>query len=111
MYVCMYISEIIILNTCISVLNPRIVHNVNILGDHTASISLENASRLVESGLNSYSAEIKLDQMAPAEHTKQETPITPRLKIEKLAVSEQMMPKVASPRADPSEGAGDTIAA
>ena len=106
-----YISEIIIINTCISGLNPSIVHNVNILGDHTASISLENASRLVESGLNSYSAEIKLDQMAPAEHTKQETPITPRLKIEKLAVSEQMMPKVASPRADPSEGAGDTIAA
>ena len=51
--------------------------------------------------------------MSLAEHTTAESPITPRLALDQIKreLPSDIGAKVASPRADPSEGAGDTFAA
>ena len=90
------------------------VQDIKIEGDHTAAICLENAAELHESGNNNFDAEIRFDQLPAARHLKKDSPITPRQNLN-LPVKEMqgldIGTKIASPRVDPSEGAGDTFTA
>ena len=81
------------------------VNNVTITGDHTASISLENASELIESGVNTYSAKVSFNQLAPAIRRNIGLP-----KLEEKVDQLEIGTKLASPRVDPTEGAGDIAA-
>lgn len=89
------------------------VQDIKIEGDHTASICLENAAELHESGNNNFDAEIRFDQLPSARHLKKDSPITPRqlnLPVREMQGLD-IGTKIASPRVDPSEGAGDTFTA
>ena len=81
------------------------MNNVTITGDHTASISLENASELIESGVNTYSAKVSFNQLAPAIRRNIGLP-----KLEEKVDQIEIGTKLASPRVDPTEGAGDIAA-
>ena len=89
------------------------VQDIKIEGDHTAAICLENAAELHESGTNNFDAEIRFDQLPAARHLKKDSPITPRqlnLPVKEMQGLD-IGTKIASPRVDPSEGAGDTFTA
>ena len=74
-------------------------------------MSLENASELVESGVNSFSAQVRYDQLAPAVRRTVGAAAVPGLaKLEEKVDQLEIGTKLASPRVDPTEGAGDIAA-
>jgi len=88
-----------------------VVNNVTITGEHACSVSLENASELVESGVNSFSAQVRYDQLAPAVRRTVGAAAVPGLaKLEEKVDQLEIGTKLASPRVDPTEGAGDIAA-
>jgi len=89
-----------------------IVNNVTITGQHACSVSLENASELIESGANSYAAPVRYDQLAPAVRRAvgAVAPVLGLAKLEEKVDQLEIGTKLASPRVDPTEGAGDIAA-
>ena len=85
---------------------------MTITGQHACSVSLENASELIESGANSYAAPVRYDQLAPAVR-RAVGAVAPGLGLAKLEEKVDQLEigtKLASPRVDPTEGAGDIAA-